>query len=1037
MKKIEYSKTIDIYSSGRELKNRLHEMALEAPVLGHSCLLFRNFTDMLYSEKFKDRCQIGALLTSFLIEDILRDGDYAQIPYDLKGVPSAVTTLISELREGEFTPELLLNIGQMGSSISLKAKILSEIMTKYELKLSEMNFYDEVLKKRAIIQALEDGEQFSTISDLDTIYLHNLYDISSLDFRLIYNLSKRVKIKVELPYDPERQDAFRFLETAIRRFEYLGEHAPNIDLNFGYPEYLEPANSIQFLQKNIFKFPPPEPQQADSTVEIIEEHTFESELRSVVRRIKALINSGVKPIDIAILIENFSKYHESLSTNFRDYGIPVTFYGSICIKQFSLYSLLSIPFKIYREHFSFPILLELLTSPFIDRSVLTESGATLSPSKLNEIAVALSYFDESREPIESALNRVNLENSDMLLFKEIVASIKRLMEPFNFDRTKPAQIYKNFKNFVEFLNIRESIVKIKLPDPSESLKALHENMYALELFLKSVEELSSCYKLTGKTPSMSEFSTFLDDIASNIGVIPPQNSEGVRVLDWSEIPGQKFKYIFAISMCDGDFPTDCYENHILSDAEKRELTSSVRELKKQFTYESFSSRERRAALNYTDRVLADEIVAFMPFKSVAMKYWEQSYLFLSALEAAEEKIYFSSHRRDISGKTSLPSYFLEQIKLILNFPEHVEDKTTPLNVDELFHLALKDPVIYEYLYSNPEYRDTLRLIEHGIEIEKLRESTDNLAMPYMGQLSDRSNLRRVALKGSNSMRAFSATALELYLHCPFLYLAKYIFLCELIGAPQRSTKPNILGTIMHKLLEIYYTEYKNNLTPDVEQLFEKIVKEEENREIIGDLELWNSEKKKLKSGLINWIEYEKEHIEGYAPLEFEYSFGGESSAEYHKKLSISGKMEEVWFRGSIDRVDLGSDSIRIVDYKNSRDGSKSYAKKIANPGVKGVQIPLYRAVAMELLKERYPIESKRSYGRYALIPKAEFLPKTDRMDESEEFKNYFTPLNSESNERNFFKDLSHIITELRSGKFAPSGEDCSYCEFGDLCRFEG
>jgi hypothetical protein len=61
---------------------------------------------------------------------------------------------------------------------------------------------------------------------------------------------------------------------------------------------------------------------------------------------------------------------------------------------------------------------------------------------------------------------------------------------------------------------------------------------------------------------------------------------------------------------------------------------------------------------------------------------------------------------------------------------------------------------------------------------------------------------------------------------------------------------------------------------------------------------------------------------------------------------------------------------------------------------------------------------------------------------AEELVNYFAVdpevrASLKEGERNFATEASRMIARLKSGDFAPLGQECDYCDYDDLCRFKG
>jgi RecB family exonuclease len=194
--------------------------------------------------------------------------------------------------------------------------------------------------------------------------------------------------------------------------------------------------------------------------------------------------------------------------------------------------------------------------------------------------------------------------------------------------------------------------------------------------------------------------------------------------------------------------------------------------------------------------------------------------------------------------------------------------------------------------------------------------------------------------------SFSPTALEAYAACPFgWFLKRYI--------PSTSYKEKYtaadLGSFAHKVLCCFYKDFvQQQQQPRVNvaylaqaqaclhQHFVQCLDEEQTQRALTPADRFNLEL--LAASLQSLIEADSQFAPGYAPQDFEVSFGlqGEPAVEVGDGLKI---------HGVIDRIDRAADGRMIVtDYKLKHlpAGLKSQANKQVFQGT------LYRYAAEQL-----------------------------------------------------------------------------------------
>lgn len=267
----------------------------------------------------------------------------------------------------------------------------------------------------------------------------------------------------------------------------------------------------------------------------------------------------------------------------------------------------------------------------------------------------------------------------------------------------------------------------------------------------------------------------------------------------------------------------------------------------------------------------------------------------------------------------------------------------------------------------------------------------------------------------------SPSALETWAACPYRY-----FLSRILGLAALPTdddddaealSPLDRGNLVHKILEQFVDAGKQTL----EQLLALAEQEFENaaaRGIAVHHLLWEMEKAKIRAGLTAFLDREKAWLDGATPDESraEVAFDG-------VEATVEG-LGEVWFRGSIDRLDVLDNQVRVRDFKTGRPTNYTSrpdtqdAVTVANG--RALQLPVYTAAA----RRDYPT---------ATITASYCFPLADNK------KHDARPYDDAQDQDEFHVTLQRIVGSARAGIFpaTPDGEgdrtNCHWCDFNRLC----
>lgn len=331
-------------------------------------------------------------------------------------------------------------------------------------------------------------------------------------------------------------------------------------------------------------------------------------------------------------------------------------------------------------------------------------------------------------------------------------------------------------------------------------------------------------------------------------------------------------------------------------------------------------------------------------------------------------------------------------------------------------------------------------LKRGLTLQRARYNSDELTT-YDGVLTADKGLPVLKEEFDFNKRVYSASELEKYAKCPFVYFLERVLRIEEYEEPEKIWEIEALerGKLVHKILARFYRDLRQRgLLPIKEEVKEerknelrKIAEEEfklaEENEITGFKPLWEIEKEFIWELLDKVIEDDvskkdskkggsaKEWVPKYFEAEFGYGRGGGEDVISKEPVTLKISDTKIRLKGRIDRIDFDNDAMRAMDYKTS--SSSDYRKKSTNKG-KHIQALLYAYCASEIL-DKSPYSSCGDY----------FFLK-----ENKHFTHELCSLQKELE-----NVLDAISYGIKNGLFFIYGEDCksdmfTYCAFKFLCR---
>ena len=812
--------------------------------------------------------------------------------------------------------------------------------------------------------------------------------------------------------------------------------------------------SISHIEENIYCDETEKLEDETDGVTIFKCRDLTDECNMVALEIKKLIRSGkYRCKDIAVIERSDDKYKRVMCDVLKRYGVPV--------------------FEDCRRPLSFETLfihitsaLECISDGFKTENVMRYLKTGLSGIPFRDVAKLEKYVLIWNISGNAWLNDFTMHPDGF--GKEIDDDAKLQIEKLNNIRKKAILPLFKLKKDCDGASgleisklVYEFLIETEVDDNLYNLScALNDDGLPVEALQKEnswdalIEILDTISEITkDKYYTLKRWFELLSILvfSKDIGEIP-QGLDEVKIGSADRIRTENIKVVFLMGVNKNEFPRVSTVGGLLSDSDRRILTSLDLEIRPPF----------------------EETID------------EERFIAYCMLTAPSEELYLSYREVSEDETTSGPSEIIEQIKEFLPQVKIISSDEIP-DVEKIesefsafFTLAKMynentqlRQTLYEYIKNNPQYSDRIKSINYAKNGKK-------------GEFNNPENSKK--LFGENI--GVSASRLDSFYKCSFSFLCRYGLRIEDLKTAE--LKPTDSGTIIHGVLEEVLKTYKDGE-------FLKISEDELRAFIAEYLKNYLNEKmggfqdkskrfmyiyNRMIDVLLLIFERLKNEFSAidFKPVDFELSVGGDKIPQYTLPLS-DGNNISVY--GSVDRVDLyekdGIKYLRVIDYKTGKKEFKLshlldginlqmvlYLMAITKNGKAyyGETVPagvLYlpsRIGYDKYLKTRNPSDEnieaqKRSSGKLSgmvldspvvinamggdVFP--DYLPVSYKKDGSTK-GNFYS--------QKHFNKLSEIVDSkiigmgeiLHNGKFnvLPTGSSnslpCSYCEYRPVCGYE-
>jgi ATP-dependent helicase/nuclease subunit B len=904
-------------------------------------------------------------------------------------------------------------------------ELVAFVYEEYQQALIAANAYDVPgLYWEAVLQCHE--RKPKALRDIDVLVLDGFDDFTPSEFRFLKALEGHVDTMVfALNYDhtPGRQDLY-----AIPRKTFGHIH----DEFEAVYEHFETPSATSFsthVANNLFwRDPPQRPPRLAANLDIVSYPNPEEEMYDIARQVKALIlDEGVAADGIAVVYRNLGRNAATLRAVFAELGIPVRVtsmpsLGESAIARYVLNLVTAI------GAWSRDAVIDTLSAPWFAPTGLPALNAHVIPLLVRNARI-VGGQREWRVRLEKLLKRIERgNNSDLerLLARvpDAATAVAALLERVAFLEAFLVGMPSADSIASYALSLDALLDKINVDHALENFPnaaVAEKERLALVALRKLLASLADSPSAT--TVTRNAFLNLLKQGISESTFQSDHSRGGVTVTDPPSIRNLQFGHVFFAGLNEGVTPAPPEVNAIYGEGDIERLDRIGVRL------------EGRREHSARERLLLHHIVA-----------------------AASERLTITYSLTKSDGREGEASAYLEDIASV--FPDDIRAEIfqTPArptgNLASLVSLRdLRNTALFTM--PNGALRSSAAPADHSLgklfEPEcapqllaahlQARRDADTPFDAIDGVLADPALVGQVS-EAYGPTHAFSVAQLETYIRCPFRFFVERLLYLQEDTDRVGELEPVVHGQILHQVLQRAHEAYRGKLLVEIPR--DEITNALDG--FVGDAFSrlgWRDtgaapavlavEAERMKITLRHFMNFEhaleekKPQVNTWRPEHFELAFGsrtGESAdpLSVEDAFVLDTSLGPIHFAGRIDRVDVGTDGVRIIDYKSSAS---------AVPAAGDIK----DGASMQLSIYAWAIEQHLLKGH--VCQEAHFVP-IGKGDRREALGKQKKKDDSEARRENTLAAISASITGIRNAQFPPlrHGKTCFGCGAAHVCRYE-
>ncbi|MGL6173271.1 MAG: PD-(D/E)XK nuclease family protein, partial [Cellulosilyticaceae bacterium] len=611
----------------------------------------------------------------------------------------------------------------------------------------------------------------------------------------------------------------------------------------------------------------------------------EEEIEETAKQIIKLVrDEKYRYRDIALLVGDLTGYKASLTSLFKEYGIPFFLDYKRDIHTNSLIAAIEGALEIITTSWSYKGVMSFLRTHM---TYLTIEEIDLLDNYLLEYGIkGKSKWQEVWELGQDHVDLVYMNG----IREKVVAILRPLEEALSQSKNKEGRVSVRratiaLYQFLESIEAYETLV-----ERTEKHKILENRTLELEnsqIWGQVIEILERLVDILGdEEVSISSYRSILKTSFGymKMGIIPPAKDQVlIGTIDRTRLP--KEKAVFILGTNEGIIPKQSSNADIFSEMDKITLTQVCK-----------GKDEKRDRLN--DILVTQDI-------------YGSSFLIYTALTRATHKLYMSHVAADEVGKPMRPSIVFYKLKKMFKQSEQsekemVEEIYSPLPTFGILGARLREDMegkeesdqvwkdMMSWYVSEPQWKEKIQSMSEHILYTNQQHylNRETAKMLYDNQLET------------------SISKLETFRSCACCYFIKYGIKAEERKLFKWNTAE--IGTLFHSVLERYPEELQKRKATWVDvddQQMEESIRESVNYSIQkfnrsgrqdGRFKYTVNKLEKMSKRAIRALTYQLRQGE-FEPRAYEVNFGYEGMPPIEVKID---ETRSVLLKGQIDRVDI-------------------------------------------------------------------------------------------------------------------------------------
>ena len=888
------------------------------------------------------------------------------------GFIRVIQELVAELKAARIRPELFVSAVQvLGDEPRLRD--IAEIYKAYQDHLRQKRWADRAGLGWLAVESLERRAP-NVGAGWPLLIFDGFDDFTPVQFDMLALLTTRAEsVIVTLTGttdDAEGRAVFRrFDKTRSQLEQALQTTAEPLPASFSQHDagLVHLADSL-FRDENTVR-------TETTVVELIEAPDREKEVRAALRWLKKqFVASEVAPGDLALLARSIAPYRSFILQTADEFGLPIELLDGLPLKTnpavaaiIDLLSLL-VPWASDARQPALPyrLVIETLRSPYFDWVESTVAGTDEPIAIIPEDVEMLSAVARWGQVIggrlqwEQALDGlVGISSSDEQTDDErdrpvglpTGSQAYDLREKFRrfTDRITPEEENRRYRDWVRWLEelIGPDPAVRTRQDPDDDSRTslgmvgrIREAAPAIvELDIAALETLKDVLRglvWAEEVLSDAEIIDYERFMRELLGVIEAttyrpqfkQDRQAILVADVIQARGIPFRAVALVGLAEGEFPASLQEDPFLRDSDRAKLSArfgfplqpSLDSNEIGFFYES--TTRARSNLLLTRPRLADNSAPWQ-----ASPYWEE----------VRRRVEVAPTQESTPAPPFAASWS-ELLESLSSHPEYTSLATWARQVRPSESAALEEAV-------------------HILTSRQRQQS----GCPFDGGLQD---LQLMLTQRFGPEHTWSASRLEAYQTCPFIFFVAHALGLEPRTEPTEGLDASQLGNIYHHIFEaLYKSVLPANLSESADVLAmldtvaAPILDAAPTREGFRATAWWAYTRQEIVDNVRRSLEVLAELPGDFVPWGHEVRFREPNA------LVLQRDNDRLLIHGFIDRIDVNPHGeLRVIDYKTSHPSG--FSERTFGEGKK-LQVAIYALAARDALNLGTPVDGFYFHVRHA------------------------------------------------------------------------